>query len=290
MFDYQIFTDATSDISREMTFGLPQPEIIPMPVEIKGKAYSYGPNGNLSIRDFYRMQREGFFATTSQINPIVYQQHFEPCLREGRDILYLCLSSGLTKSIESAEHCVNELREKYPDRQILCIDTLCASVGEGFLVCEALRKQAEGFSLQDLANWVTEHRMQVCHWFTVDIFDHLLHGGRISSTTASIGSLFRIKPLLHVNEIGKLVVSEKLRGRDRAIQAQLARMEAGWMPEISNLVAIGHGDCPEGLKQLEEGILNQFPEANLIHTEIGPVIGAHTGPGMLVVIYWGNNR
>ena len=290
MFDYQIFTDATSDISREMLGGLPYLEIIPMTVEIKGKAYSYGPNGNLSIHDFYRMQREGFFATTSQINPMVYQQHFEPCLREGRDILYLCFSSGLSKSIESAEHCANELREKYPDRKILCIDTLCASVGEGFLVCEALRKQAEGLPLQNLANWVTEHRMQVCHWFTVDGFDHLLHGGRVSSTAASIGSLFRIKPLLHVNESGELVVSEKLRGRDRAVQSQIARMKAGWMPEISNLVVIGHGDCPEGSRQLEEGILNQFPAAKLMHTEIGPVIGAHTGPGMLVVIYWGNNR
>lgn len=128
---------------------------------------------------FYDMQRAGNFASTSQINPSVYQSHFEPCLRDGCDVLYLCFSSGLSSTIESANICMTELQGQYPDRTILCIDTLCASVGEGFLVLEVARKQAEGYSMEAPADWVQANRLRVCHWFTVDTFDHLKHGNRV---------------------------------------------------------------------------------------------------------------
>lgn len=290
MVSYQIFTDATADFSPEMMAQLPSVEVIPMEVKIGGRVYQYGPHGDISVQEFYQLQKAGNFASTSQINPSTYFEAFEPCLRQGKDLLYLCFSSGMSGTFQSAQLCIEELREKYPARTILCIDTLCASLGEGFLVREAARKQAEGLSLLQLYDWVTEHRLQVCHWFTVDIFDHLRHGGRVSSAAAVVGTALQIKPLLHVDQAGKLAVVEKPRGRKRAICAQLARMEQGWNPEISNLVAIGHGDCPDGAQQLKEAVLARFPNAEVVIADIGPVIGAHTGPGMLAVIYWGNTR
>ncbi|MGI5912662.1 MAG: DegV family protein [Syntrophomonadaceae bacterium] len=287
---YQIFTDATADHCPDMMAGLPSVEIIPMEVEIGGRTYTYGPHGDISVQEFYEMQKAGNFATTSQINPSIYFSYFEPCLREGKDILYLCFTSGMSGTIQSAQLCIQKLKAEYPDRIIFCIDTLCASLGEGFLVREAARKQAEGLSIDELAWWVTEHRLQICHWFTVDVFDHLRHGGRVSSAAAAVGTVLQIKPLLHVDDEGKLAVVEKPRGRKRAISTQLARMEQGWNPETSKLVAIGHGDCPDGAQQLKEAVLARFPDAEVVIADIGPIIGAHTGPGMLAVIYWGNNR
>ena len=261
-----------------------------MNVEIGGRIYTYGPQGDLSVQAFYQMQKTGNYATTSQINPDIYRSYFEPCLQSGKDILYLCFTSGMSGTIQSARLCLNELKEKYPDRTILCVDTLCASLGEGVLVQEAARRQAEGFSILKLQNWVVEHRQQVCHWFTVDMFDHLKHGGRVSSAAAVVGTALQIKPLLHVDQEGKLAVAEKPRGRKQAIHAQLARMEQGWDPQISKTVAIGHGDCPDGARQLEESVRRQFPDAEIVKADIGPIIGAHTGPGMLALIYWGVNR
>lgn len=287
---YQIFTDATADLCESMLRKLPPVEMIPMQVEIGGQEYTYGPGGNLTTGLFYRLQREGNFAVTSQINPSVYFQCFEPFLRVGTDILYLCFSSGLSGTFQSAQLAAEELRREYPERTILCLDTLCASVGEGFLVREALAKQAEGFSIGKLAEWVADHRLQVCHWFTVDTFDHLRHGGRVSPAAAVVGTALQIKPMLHVDKQGFLQVKEKPRGRRKAMEIQISRMEQGWMPETGKLVVIGHGDAPEAAAQLRERVIEQFPDAEVHTANIGPIIGAHTGPGMLAIIYWGSNR
>lgn len=287
---YQLFTDATADMSSELLAGLPPVEIIPMQVEIGGHEYTYGPSGNITVAEFYRLQREGNFATTSQINPEIYLQCFEPCLQQGIDILYLCFTSGMSGTFQAAQLSIQELQEKYPERKIICIDTLCASAGEGFLVRETLKKQAEGLTIEELSAWVIERRMQVCHWFTVDVFDHLRHGGRVSAAAAVVGAALQIKPLLHVDQEGKLVVAEKPRGRKRAIAAQLAQMKQGWMPELGKLVIVAHGDCPDGVDQLRQEVSAQFPEAEIYTVDIGPVIGAHTGPGMLAVLYWGSTR
>lgn len=288
--DYRIFTDATADLSLSMMDGLPHVEIIPMEVEIGGMCYTYGPNGNLSVRQFYQMQREGNFANTSQINPVVYRRAFESALRNGLDVLYLGFSSGMSGTINNARMMIDELRDEYPQRKILCIDSLCASVGEGFLVREAARMQANGFTMEELVEWIDLHRLQVCHWFTVDVFDHLKHGGRVSASSAAVGTVLQIKPMLHVDHEGKLAVMAKPRGRRRAMQMQIKQLEQGWLPELGNLVVIGHGDCADRASELRENVLSQFPNADVKIADIGPIIGAHTGPGMLALIYWGSNR
>lgn len=205
-------------------------------------------------------------------------------------MLYLCFSSSMSGCFQAAGICIEELKEQYPERKIICIDTLCASVGEGFLVLEAAKRQAEGMEIDELASWVMENRMNVCHWFTVDVFDHLKYGGRVGAASAAIGTMLGIKPMLHVDNDGKLAVMEKPRGQKKAMEALLKRMDAGWMTGFGQRVIIGHGDDLDKAKLLQAEVANKFPNAEIQLAYIGPVIGAHTGPGMLAVIYWGNNH
>ena len=287
---YQIFTDATADMCEEMLQGLPHIEVIPMEIIIDDKSYQYGPGGNLTVDEFYAMQRAGKFASTSQINSEVYKTAFEPYVKEGWDILYLGFSSGMSGTINSANICAEELEDLYPERMIVCMDTLCASVGEGFLVREAARKQAEGMELEQLVQWVNKHRLQVGHWFTVDTFQHLLHGGRVSSTAAFMGTVLNIKPLLSVDGEGRLKVIEKPRGNKQALRSKLLHMEEEWKPELGKFVLVGHADCPKIGQELCEKVKESFPEAEVYMTDIGPIIGAHTGPGMSAVVFWGGER
>ena len=287
---YQIITDATADLNDELLTGLPEVRIIPMNVEVGGREYLYGPGGNIECGGFYTFLRNGAFASTSQINPAVYREHFEAIVKEGKDVLYLCFTSGLSGTIQSARMAIAELQEEYPDRTILCLDTLCAAVGEGLFVMEAARKQMEGMQIHELYRWLEDHRMNLCHWVTVDTFDHLKHGGRVSATSAAMGTILSIKPLIHVDGSGKLVAVGKPRGKKKALEALLASMEKGWLPEISKQVIIGHGDSPEVAQELRTLVAARFPEAEIFIAPIGPVIGAHTGPGVMTVFFWGNNR
>lgn len=288
--DYKIFTDATADFCSSMLDGLPRIEVIPMEVTVGDDSFLYGPGSTLSVKQFYAMQRGGKFATTSQINPVTYRKAFEPALKAGYDILYLGFSSGMSGCFNNARLCMEELKEEYPERKLYCMDGLCASAGESFFVREALRKQYEGMNIDDLATWIDAQKLNVCHWFTVDTFDHLKHGGRVSAVSAVVGGMLNIKPMLHVDESGKLVVAKKPRGKRQAIRELIAKMQEGWLPEISPLVVIGHGDDMEAAVMLKESVEAKFPNADIHIAEIGPIIGAHTGPGMLAVIYWGNNR
>lgn len=160
---YRIFTDATADLTPELTAGLPEINILPMDIILDKQDFTYGPGGNISVEDFYRAQRSGEFASTSQIRPDVYLDRFDGCLRQGKDVLYLCFTSGMSATFQAACLCAGELQKQYPDRRIVCLDTLCASVGEGFLVLEAARQQAAGMDLDELTAWVEKSRLNVCH-------------------------------------------------------------------------------------------------------------------------------
>lgn len=290
MNSYQIFTDATADLTEELLRGLPHIEIIPMQVQVAEQEFTYGPGGSITPDQFYAFQKNGAFATTSQINPDTYRKHFEPALKQEKDILYICFSSGLSGTIQSARIAIEDLREAYPQRRILCFDTMAAACGEGMLVLEAARKQAQGMDLPELYTWLEAHYLNMCHWVIVDTFDHLKHGGRVSSTTAAVGTLLNIKPLIHVDENGRLVNVGKPRGRKKALEALLAAMEKGWEPEISNQVIIAHGDYPDAAEELKNMVSDKFPTADIQIARVGPVIGAHTGPGLVVIFFWGNNR
>lgn len=286
MREYQIFTDATSDLNED----LETVKIIPMNVEIGDKEYVYGPKGNISCSEFYGLQKQGKYASTSQINVLEYEKYFEEALKEGKDVLYISFSSGMSGTYQTACLCKNELEESYPDNRIICIDSLCAAVGEGLLIKEVDKKKREGMSMDELVDWVENNKMHLCHWFTVDNFDHLKHGGRVSAVAATLGKTLNIKPLLRVDEEGKLRVVKKIRGRHKAMAAQVECIVKTWSPEISKSVVIGHGDDLKAAEELKEYVENKLPDAEIYISDIGPIIGAHTGPGVMVLAFWGTGR
>ena len=286
MKEYQIFTDATSDLNED----LETVKIIPMNVEIGDKEYVYGPKGNISCSEFYGLQKQGKYASTSQINVLEYEKYFEEALKEGKDVLYISFSSGMSGTYQTACLCKNELEESYPDNRIICIDSLCAAVGEGLLIKEVDKKKREDMSMDELVDWVENNKMHLCHWFTVDNFDHLKHGGRVSAVAATLGNTLNIKPLLRVDEEGKLRVVKKIRGRHKAMVAQVECIVKTWSPEISKSVVIGHGDDLKAAEELKEYVENKLPDAEIYISDIGPIIGAHTGPGVMVLAFWGTGR
>lgn len=287
---YQIFTDVTADLDLQALDGLPEVVFIPMQVQIGSGNVLYHHNSELTPQKFYDLQRQGNFASTSRANLYTCRSCFEKALQKGMDVLYLSFSSGLSGSFQSGALCASELKEKYPERKIVVIDTLCASIGEGLLVLETAQKQAQGYSLEQLEKWVYDHRMNCTHWFTVDSFDHLKHGGRVSPAAAAVGTILNIKPFLRLDDSGKLEVIGKPRGRKKADAGLIAKMEQGWMPELSRTVIIGHGDVPDAAEELKKAVKMKFPDADILTAYIGPIIGSHTGPGMVALVYWGTNR
>ncbi|MBR0164129.1 MAG: DegV family protein [Lachnospiraceae bacterium] len=287
---YRIVTDATFDLDDHLLNDLPPVTVIPMDIIVGETSYLYGPGGNIGLDQFYALLREGNFASTSQITPLRFETAFREVLEEGLDLLYIGLTTGLSGTFQNALLAKEQLLAEYPEREILCIDPLCASAGMGFLVREALVKQKEGLGLKELASWILERRLHVCHWFSVDTFEHLKHGGRISAAAAAIGSVLHIKPLLRVDEEGRLDVVGKPRGTNQAIALKIRHMEETWTSGDGNFVLVANGDNKEGAKIFKERLRERFPGAQIEETSIGPVIGSHTGPGMLAVLFWGSSR
>ncbi len=285
---YQIFTDATSDIDLELLNRHPNIEIIPMDVIVDDRKYTYGPYGDLKAEDFYKMLKEGKYARTSQINPEVYMKYFEEKLSQGIDVLYLCFTSGLSGTYNTVSLCAKELAETYPERDVICIDTLCAGPGEGLLVIEAAKRQEEGYTLYELARWVETHKRYMGHWFTVDTLEYLRRGGRISTLAAAAGTVLQIRPLLTVNSEGKLSIVEKCRGAKRTKNALLERFKERWDPGMGDLILVGYSDNRKAAEDLKASVLELAPKAQIHITEIGPVIGSHTGPGFLGFVFWEN--
>ena len=242
------------------------------------------------LQQFYTHMREGKVFTTSLPNLKDAEADLKAIFESGNDVLYLGFSSALSGTYEAINLLGNDLVKNYPDRTFIAIDTLAASLGQGLLVYYAAKMRAEGKTIDEVASWVRENLLHMCHWFTVDTFDHLRHGGRVSGAVAMLGTALQIKPLLHVDETGHLQVMGKPRGRRKAIETQLSLMRQGWTSERGRMVAVGHGDCPADAEMLKQAILQNFPDADVHIAPIGPIIGAHTGPDMLAVIYWGDNR
>lgn len=285
---YVITVNSTVDLPKEWLSkrGVP---VVPLHYTIDGKTYPDGEG--LSSKEFFDLLREGKQAVTSQVNSEDAKEVLEPLLKEGKDILHLAFSSGLSGTCQSMLLAADELREAYPERKIQVIDTLCACMGEGLLLYYALQKQVEGKSLEEVAQWVTENRLHICHNVAVDDLHHLQRGGRISKTAAVIGTMVQIKPIIHVDDEGYLKVVGKERGRKKALhriaQKAIDQAKGGWTNEV---VMITHGDCLEDAKyvgRLVEEALH--PEEVLIHN-IGTVIGSHTGPGVVAVFTMGDQR
>ena len=286
---YRIITDSCCDFTDRM-YDTNQVSYAPLTVVYKGQAHDHFFQ-EAAVKAFYDELRSGITATTSAVNPEGWAAVMEPWLAQGQDVLVLAFSSALSTTYQSAVIAGQELAEKYPQRKIRVVDTLCAALGQGLLVWYACRKRDEGMDLDALTAWVEEHKFHICHEVTVDDLDTLKRGGRISATTALVGSMLNIKPMIHVNEEGKLINYGKCRGRKAAIAQIVSRFQQKRGDWDNETIFIGHGDCPEDAAALEAMLRQKHPGIKQVITGyVGPVIGAHTGPGVLVVFFMGDAR
>ena len=288
MASYQIITDSCCDFT-ERQFQDNNVLCVPLSVVWNGEPHDNFSDA-ASVKAFYDVLRTGVTATTSAANPESWIKVMEPALRDGKDLLVMAFTAALSATYQSAVIAAEELREKYPHRKINVIDTRCAALGQGMLVWYACRKRDEGLSLEELTAWVEENRLHVCHWVTVDDLSHLKRGGRISGATALVGTMLNIKPIIHVDEEGRLVSVGKCRGRKAATEFIAAKLGEAGEGFDNSTVFVAHGDCPEDAAALEKILKEKYGIREVITGYVGPVIGAHTGPGVLVVFYMGNNR
>ena len=243
-----------------------------------------------SIKRIYDSMRDGKMLKTSQVTPDMWENCFRELLAAGHDVLTITFSGGLSGTSAAAFMAADEVREDYPDRKLLVIDSLQASAGEGLMVRYALDNRAKGMSIEDNAAWVQQNVQNFIAWFTVDDLMHLHRGGRLSATSAIVGSLVRIKPIMRVDENGKLAVYEKCPGRKRSIRVLADKIIADIVNPEGQILHISHGDCFEEAQQLADLLKAALPIADVQISYVGSVIGAHTGPGVIAVFCKGENR
>ena len=243
-----------------------------------------------SIKRIYNSMREGKMLKTSQVTPDMWENCFRELLAAGHDVLTITFSGGLSGTSAAAFMAADEVREDYPDRKLLVIDSLQASAGEGLMVRYALDNRAKGMSIEDNAAWVQQNVQNFIAWFTVDDLMHLHRGGRVSATSAIVGSLVRIKPIMRVDENGKLAVYEKCPGRKRSIRVLADKIIADIVNPEGQILHISHGDCFDEAQQLANLLKAALPIADVQISYVGSVIGAHTGPGVIAVFCKGENR
>lgn len=287
MRDYVITVNSTVDLPKEWLEERNVP-VIPLKYTMDGETYTdmYG----LSAKEFFAKLREGKMSVTSQVNPEEAIAALEPFVKEGKDVLHLGFSSGLSGTLNSMRIAGEELSEKYPEAKIIIIDTLCACLGEGLLLYKALQHKEAGESIEEVAKWVEENKLHICHNVTVDDLNHLHRGGRVSKTTAIVGTMIQIKPIIHMDNEGKLQVIGKERGRKRSLNKivdMAVEQSKGW---DNDMVMITHGDCIEDAEYVAGLVREKLGVEQILINNIGTVIGSHTGPGVVAVFCMGDKR
>lgn len=284
---YKIITDTCCDFPAEMYKEL---DLGVVSLSILYKGVNYNEYSEAWLKELFDGLRKGESATTSAVNPEGWSTVIEPVLQEGKDALVLTFSSGLSTTYQSAVIAANELQEKYPDRKINVVDTLCASLGQGLLVWYACQKRDEGMSLEEVTAWCEDNKLNLCHWFTVDDLMYLKRGGRVSATTALVGTMLQIKPVLHVDDEGHLINVAKTRGRKASIEALAAKMGDSAIPGANDTVFICHGDCQQDAEYLASVVKEKYGVKNVFTYYVGAVIGSHSGPGTLALFFLGKKR
>ena len=287
MNEFVIVSDSTVDLPKEYLQSKQVP-IISLSYIMDGVTYE--EMDGLSHKEFFEKLRAGSLPTTSQINPEQAREALEPFAKEGKDILYIGFSSGLSGSYNSVRMAAEDLKEEYPDINIIAIDSLCACMGEGLLLYKALELKEHGMSMEEIAKWVEANKLHICHNVTVDDLNHLHRGGRISKTTAVVGSMIKIKPIIHMSDEGKLVVIGKERGRKKSLVSIVDRMEKQMQGYDNDIVMITHGDCIEDAEFVKKQVEERFGIHNVMINGIGSVIGSHTGAGVVSVFFMGDKR
>lgn len=287
MSEYVIFTDTGCDISPELLkqWGVP---FANMTFVFDGDPTEY-INSDLSCKEFYDRMRQGECAKTAAINADAFSRAFVPVLEEGKDILYVAFSSGLSTTVNSAHMAAEDLKEQYPDRKIVIVDTLAASAGHGMMVYMAVQKKKDGASLEENAAYIESLSPGHCIWFTVDDLEYLKRGGRVSPLVAFAGGLLGIKPILQMDDEGHLIKVSTVRGRKKAIEA-LADKYTSLCTDPANPIFISHADCEDDARLLAEMLKEKHGVEVTLISEIGPIIGSHSGPGTLAIFFVGKHR
>lgn len=290
MKQYIIATETCSDLTVEIV-KKHNLAVIPMTLELEGKNYMHYLDGReLKFKDFYDQLRAKKVSKTSLINVGEFMVFFTELLKQGKDILYIAISSALSGTYQSALMAIDMLKEEFPNQRIVAVDTLSASLGEGYLVWRAALLKEEGKSLDDVAEWLNEHKKNLRHLFTVEELGTLRRGGRLSGTAAFFGTLLGVKPILHVTSEGKLAVLQKAVGRKKSLTEMVDIMKKQIADSANQVIFIAHGDCLEEAKEVGGLINASMKVKGIVYSFIGPVIGSHSGPGTIAVFFMGNKR
>ena len=288
--NYVVMTDSSADLNPalEQELGV---DIIPLSVNCGDRTFlDYPDEREIKTSEFYGMLRSGANAKTAAANVETFLTAMSRHLEQGKDVLYLGFSSGLSSTYSASEIAAQELRERYPERKVLTVDTLCASMGQGLLVWLTVQELKHGATLEEAAKYAEGNRLHLCHWFTVDDLFFLKRGGRVSAATALVGSALGIKPVLHVDNEGHLINVSKARGRKNSILALVDRMERSAIEPEKQTVFISHGDCLADAEFLAQEVRRRLHVPRIEINYVGPVIGAHSGPGTLALFFLGTAR
>ena len=285
----KIITDSACDLTRDYiknnNIGL-----LSLILNLNGQAIKDDLGETLSYKDFYNKMREGTTPTTSQINAHEFEEEFIKYIKNGDSIIYISLSSSLSGTFNSANIAKNNLKDEYPNANIYLVDSLSVSVGQGLLVAKACEMRDSGIGAEEIVNWLEENKRKVIHSILIDDLNHLKRGGRISGATAAIGGLLNIKPTLFLDDEGKLIQGEKIKGKKKALRFLVNEVREKAVDTENEILYICHGDCLEEAETLRDMILEEVKFKNVIINYVGNVVGAHAGPGVLAAVFLGSNR
>ena len=290
MNQFALFTDSSCDLPLHLAKEM-QLTVLPLTLHMDGCDYkNYLDERDITYPDFYAALPTAQSVKTSAANTQAFIEAMEPVLAAGQDILYIGFSSALSGTCNAGFQAAAELREKYPDRKIYCVDSLCASMGEGLLVTLADQKRRTGASIEEVRDYVEDTKLHICHWFTVDDLNHLKKGGRVSATAAFLGTMLGIKPIMHVDNAGRLIPVDKQRGRKASVRRLADEMQRLAINPAEQKVYISHGGCDEDAKTLANIIRERMGTTDITIGYVGPVIGAHSGLGTLALFFLGTER
>ena len=290
MSDFVIMTDSSCDLPASLANEM-ELTVLPLYVDVDGQKYTnYLDEREISFSEIYAKLRTKCPAKTSAVNTNDFMEPMENLLKAGKDVLYIGFSSGLSGTYNAGAMAARELSEKYPDRKIYTCDSLCASLGQGLLVYHAWQEKKKGRTIEEVRDFVEDNKLHLCHWFTIDDLMFLKRGGRVSGATAVVGSMLSIKPVMHVDNEGHLIKVDVARGRKASIKALADRAEKLGVDLQNQTIFISHGDCIDDANYLADIMRNRFNVRDVLINYVGPVIGAHSGPGTIALFFLGKER
>lgn len=290
MSEFVILTDSSCDLPAKLAEEM-ELIVLPLYVEVDGQKYvNYLDEREIAFSEIYAKLRTKCPAKTSAVNMQDFLEPMESILRTGKDILYIGFSSGLSGTYNAGAMAAQEISERYPDRKIYTVDSLCASMGQGLLVYLAWQEKQKGKSIEEVRDFTEGNKLHLCHWFTIDDLMFLKRGGRVSGATAVVGSMLSIKPVMHVDNEGHLIKVRTARGRKASIKALADEAEKRGIDLKNQTVFISHGDCLEEANFLADIMRSRFGVQKVVISYVGPVIGAHSGPGTIALFFLGTER